>query len=69
MRTKAPIFVEDSVLEKAGVNLKDESLEDAVQGRIGEHKPPSDDEMKNLPSLTDFINSLDRDDLGGPKAE
>jgi uncharacterized protein len=69
VRVKAPIFVEDSVLEKAGVSLKGESLEEAVQGRMGENKPTSDDELKQLSAFKDFINSLDLDDLGGPKAE
>ena len=69
VRAKAPIFVEDSVLEKAGVSLKGETLEEAVQGRMSEPKPPSEEELKKLSAFKDFINSLDLDDLGEPKTE
>ena len=64
VRVKAPIFVEESVLEKAGVNLKGEGIEEMVQDSSGERKPVTEDELRKLSAFKDFINSLDLDDLG-----
>lgn len=69
VRVKAPIFVEDSVLEKAGVSLKGETLEEAVHGGTSEREPASEDELKKLSAFRDFINSLDIDDLEDKKEE
>ncbi|MCL5959743.1 MAG: bifunctional nuclease family protein [Chloroflexi bacterium] len=66
VRVKAPIFVEDNVLEKAGITL-DPGAEDKLEGEL---KPPADqvalseEEMKKLSAFRDFINTLDLDDLG-----
>lgn len=76
VRVKAPIFVEESVLEKAGVNLKSEGIDEAVQGSKGDDlsvpdlstpapSSPTEDELNKLAAFKDFINSLDLDDLGG----
>jgi bifunctional DNase/RNase len=72
VRVKAPIFVDDNVLEKAGVNLKVEGFEDAVQANVVEeieNSPVDEDEIKKLSAFRDFINSLDLDDLGENKPE
>ncbi|MBI2871756.1 MAG: bifunctional nuclease family protein [Chloroflexi bacterium] len=54
VRVKAPIFVEESVLEKAGI-LLDEG------GETGKVK---DDDLRRLSAFKDFINSLDLEDFG-----
>jgi bifunctional DNase/RNase len=63
VRVKCPIYVEDMVLDKAGVVLEAESPEEEVPA--GESLPsserPDDD---RLSVFRDFINSLDLDDLG-----
>ena len=65
VRTEAPIFVEDSVLDKAGILLDKETgkpiiektAEGAPQGKV------SDEEMKKMSAFYDFINTLDMDDF------
>ncbi|MGQ9674549.1 MAG: bifunctional nuclease family protein [Chloroflexota bacterium] len=69
VRVKAPIFVEESVLEKAGVNLKGEDLSEVVEQSVAEQKPVTEDELKKLSAFKDFIESLDLDDLGKPERE
>lgn len=54
VRAKAPIFVEESVLERAGVAL--ESNEEQTAARAEQAK---DTEQDNLDAYRDFINSLD----------
>jgi bifunctional DNase/RNase len=52
VRAKTPIYVEDSILERAGVTLEQDENE----------KPASksdDDDIDNLDAYRDFINSLD----------
>lgn len=69
VRVKAPIFVEESVLEKAGVNLKGEDLSEVVEQSVAEQKPVTEDELRKLSAFKDFIESLDLDDLGKPERE
>jgi bifunctional DNase/RNase len=56
VRTKTPIYVEDTVLERAGVipELNEEPQHPALQS---EQKQEQDDD--NLDAYRDFINSLD----------
>jgi bifunctional DNase/RNase len=54
VRAKTPIFVEESVLERAGVAL--EASDEAFPSK-GEAK--RDEEPDNLDAYRDFINSLD----------
>jgi bifunctional DNase/RNase len=54
VRAKTPIFVEDSVLERAGVALE---ANDETFPSKGETK--RDEEPDNLDAYRDFINSLD----------
>ncbi len=61
VRVQAPIFVEDSVLQKAGVTLDNEQSESK---EAGTGKPPDEEELKKLSAFRDFINTLDLDDLG-----
>ncbi len=67
VRSGAPIFVEDSVMERAGVNLDDDDaaleMERPVSASSTEHRsePRPDDEKLSI--FRDFINTLDSDDL------
>jgi len=54
VRAKVPIFVEDSVLERAGVAL--ETTEESITS-TSDSQIEQDDE--NLDAYRDFINSLD----------
>jgi bifunctional DNase/RNase len=73
VRVKCPIYVDDGVLERAGVTLDSETeSEEPAQVPDGEALPRAervDDD--SLSVFRDFINSLDMDDLGragdGPK--
>jgi uncharacterized protein len=57
IRTKAQIYVEDSVLERAGV-----TLEQSDESQRSESNPESregETDLDNLEAYRDFINSLD----------
>jgi uncharacterized protein len=62
VRVKAPIFVEESVLEKAGVTLDGEKED-------GEDASLTSADSEKLAVFRDFINSLDLDDFGKPKSD
>jgi bifunctional DNase/RNase len=54
VRAKTPIYVEESVLERAGVAL--EAAEDSITSKSDRGREEDDD---NLEAYRDFINSLD----------
>ncbi len=62
VRLKAPIFAEDTVLEKAGVNL-DGSQDTETPSEQGPAKEGEEDSQK-LSVFRDFIDTLDMDDVG-----
>ena len=64
VRTDAPIFAHDDVIEKAGVEMDEEGR--PVQAEIGEDaaEPMKEEEFKSLSAFTDFIETLNLDDLG-----
>ena len=64
VRTDAPIFAHDDVIEKAGVEMDEEGR--PVQTEVGEDaaEPVKEEELKSLSAFTDFISTLDLDDLG-----
>lgn len=77
VRLKAPIFVEDVVLEKAAITLDADSVEEQIERveRI-ESKPSEvkEEELKKLSAFREFINTLNLDDFdkgekGGGKEE
>lgn len=63
VRSEAPIFVEDAVLERAGVTL-DESSE-AEEPDAGRPRGPAvkPEEIEKMSAFKDFIESLDLDDF------
>ena len=66
VRTEAPIFAEDAVIDKAGVKM-DEETGKAVIPRdpdAAEDRELNEDELKRLSAFTDFIDTLDLEDLG-----
>ena len=58
VRVKAPIFVEEKVIEKAGVSLKTEGEDKGLP------RGTEEEESKKLSAFRDFINTLNLDDLG-----
>lgn len=67
IRMQAPIFAEESVLEKAGILIDQETGKPIPQaetkGEVGE------EELGRLSAFRDFINTLDLDDLGKGRPE
>jgi bifunctional DNase/RNase len=53
VRAKTPIYVEDSILERAGVTLEQEEIPKPTS------KSEDEDDIDNLDAYRDFINSLD----------
>ena len=65
VRTNSPIFAEDDVVEQAGVNLDVEMEEsNSTDDKEGASAPVAEEELERLSAYTDFIDSLDLDDLG-----
>ena len=67
VRAEAPIFVEESVLEKAGIVLDEETGKPLIPGdEVNAEKPPEvkEEELKRLSAFTDFVSTLDLEDLG-----
>ncbi len=65
VRTNAPIFAEDDVVERAGVSLDVESDEsESMHAEESQTSPVAEEELERLSAYTDFIDSLDLDDLG-----
>ena len=65
-RTQAPIFAEDTVLERASVE-RDADTGKPMIPIDGESKEPQEvgeDELKRLSAFTDFIDTLNLEDLG-----
>ena len=75
IRADAPIFVDEAVLEKAGISLDrdketDDFILDGSEGLETEGKGGrvSDEEMKRLGAFRDFIDTLDMDDFDKDKS-
>ena len=66
VRTNVPIFVEEPVLEKAGVQLDNDAgttdVGDTTVARRGS-EPPGEDELKGMSAFTEFVEGLDLGDL------
>jgi uncharacterized protein len=68
VRAGVPIFAEDTVLDKAGL-LIDEETGQATPQATPRKKNVSGGELKKLSAYTDFINTLDLDDFGKRRQE
>jgi bifunctional DNase/RNase len=73
VRVTAPIFAEESVLDKAGIILDADSGKITAQPRTAENgsvlpEKLDEQELKKLSAFYDFINTLDLDDFGKKKS-
>lgn len=65
VRVQAPIFAEETVLEKAGVALENETPgAEPSEGQPDQPPAVKEEELKKLSVFREFINTLDLDDLG-----
>ena len=65
VRTDAPIFCEDEVLDQAGVVLdEDGSIVDAGGEPPARRLPVREEELEGMSAFRDFIDGLDLDDFG-----
>ena len=64
VRSEAPIFAEEAVLEKASVQMDAETGKPIVSGEQTSPKPLREEELKTLSAFTDFVSTLDLDDIG-----
>jgi bifunctional DNase/RNase len=70
VRVEVPIFVEESVLDKAGVVLDQESGEGMAESRESEPQGQvGQEELEKLAPFRDIIESLNLEDLGKGKGE
>ena len=65
VRTEAPIYAHDEVIERAAVQMDDEGNPVTPQEEEEESQPLREEELKSLSAFTDFVDSLDLDDIGG----
>ena len=65
VRTDAPIFADDTVVEKAGVQMDEETGKPILptDGDQGD-KPLREGELRSLSAFTEFVETLNLDDLG-----
>jgi len=71
VRAEVPIYVDEAVLDKAGILLDEETgkpvLEETEEAG-GKDKKMSEEEMKKLSAFHDFIDTLDLDDFDKRKS-
>jgi bifunctional DNase/RNase len=69
VRTQVPIYAEESVLERAGILLDREPEQLATAPGFNEPMTRTNpEELEKMSAFKDFIESLDLDDLGKPRA-
>jgi len=71
VRAGVPIFVDEAVLDKAGIVLDEETgkpILEETEGAGGKDKKVSEEERKKLSAFYDFINTLDLDDFDKRKS-
>ena len=69
VRAQVPIYVDESVLDKAGILLDKETGKPLVpgeEGQLAEDKPVElkEEELRRMSAFTDFIDTLDLEDFG-----
>ena len=70
VRAGVPIYVEEAVLDKAGI-LLDKGTGKPIseeEKKGADSKKVSDEELRRMSAFTDFINTLDLDDLDKRKS-
>jgi bifunctional DNase/RNase len=71
VRVEVPIYVDDSVLDKAGILLDRESgkpITDEASADLSQGKKVTDEELKKMSAFQDFINSIDLSDFDKRKS-
>lgn len=69
VRTKVPIFVEEEVLNKAGISMDKETGKPILPGREGDNQGEiGEAELKRLSAFKDVIQELNLEDLGKEKS-
>ena len=73
VRTQAPIFVEETVLDKAGILLDKETgkpiaLDDADAQASAKPAEVKEEDLRRMSAFTDFIDTLDLEDFGKSNA-
>ncbi len=72
VRVEVPIYVEETVLDKAGILLDQETGKPIPQegegGGAGKSKKPSEEELRRMSAFYDFINTLDLEDFDKHKS-
>lgn len=65
VRTDAPIFADDTVVEKAGLQMDEETGKPILptDGDQGD-QPLREEELRSLSAFTEFVETLNLDDLG-----
>ncbi len=69
IRTSAPIFADDSVLDKAGVDMDAETGKPKQLSNSNQQVPLREEELRSLSAFTEFVSTLDLDDLGETKPD
>ncbi len=71
VRVEAPIYVDESVLDKAGILLDKETgkpIHEEMDGTDSKSKKVSEEEMEKLSAFRDFIDTLDWEDFDKRKS-
>jgi bifunctional DNase/RNase len=68
VRAEVPIFVEDTVLDEAGLLINRE-INKAIPAKTSEEKEISEDELKRMSAFTDFIDTLNMEDFNEGEEE
>ena len=71
VRAQVPIYAEDVVLDKAGVQLDKETGKPIglEEGDEGEGKAVTEEEERSMSAFTDFVDTLDLENLGDKTPE
>lgn len=70
VRVQVPIYVDESVLEKAGILLDKETGKPIATGQKDADKPAEvkEEDLRRMSAFTDFIDTLDLEDFGKGQA-
>ncbi len=70
VRAEVPIYADESVLDKAGILLDEETGKPVFEGgeEAGGKEKVSEEEMKKMSAFYEFINTLDLDDFDKRKS-
>jgi bifunctional DNase/RNase len=68
VRVEVPIYVDESVMDKAGILLDKETGKPIGEGDETEGKKLTEEELKKLSPFKDFIDTIDWDDFDKRKS-